>query len=190
MRKVVTGAVVAAALAWAHGASADDRTDAQKQHVQQPGGQSAATAPGRETGMGGTDRTSRDLRSDTRADETARAAAKDEQGPFHGKDNFDVKGRVQEAAADRLTIQRDKLPPATLHVGPSTKVEVDGKRASAAQLTPGQDVKASFNLSGGTAEAVEVKAKKAKEDDRQKMLEQRNENQKDANDRAHDVQRR
>ena len=50
-------------------------------------------------------------------------------------------------------------------------------------------MKASFNLWGGTAEAVEIKADKLGKNDRKEMSEQRRENQKDANERARDQSR-
>jgi hypothetical protein len=178
MRKVVFGVAAAAALAWAQGARADDHTAGAKKSdpATQPGSQSAGTAAGRESAAGGADRTSRELRSDARAD----ANPANRHGEFEGKKNFDVDGKVQHASAGEITIERkDGLPPATLRVGAGTKFEVDGKQGSAAQLQPGQDVKASFNLRGGTAEAVEVKAKKAKADDRKELQEQRRENQQE-----------
>jgi hypothetical protein len=180
MRKVVYGAAAAAALAWAQGARADHHTaEAQQQRAEQagqPGSQSAGTAAGRETATGGPDRTSRELRNDARADSNPQNA----RGEFEGKKNFDVDGKVRQASAGEITIERkDGLPPATLKVGSATKIEVDGKRSSVSQLQPGQDVKASFNLRGGSAEAVEVKAKKADEKDRQKLGEQQRENQQD-----------
>lgn len=182
MRKVVLGAVAAAALAWAHGAQAEQQKKSDTSA--QPGSQSAGTAAGRESAAGGPDRTSRELRNDARAD----ANPESRHGEFEGKKNFDVDGKVRQAAAGELTIERkDGLPPATLKVGSGTKIEVDGKRASAAQLQPGQDVKASFNLRGSTAEAVEVKAKKADPKDRQELGEQQRENQQD---RAKDAQQR
>lgn len=186
MRKVLAGMAIGAALAWAHGAQAKDAKPDQEKapsHAQQPGGQSAGTAQGREAAVGGTDRTSREMRGDARAD----ANPANRHGEFEGRRNFDVDGKVSHASAGEITIERkDGLPPATLKLGSGTKVEVDGKHASAAQLQPGQDVKASFNLRGGTAEAVEVKAGKPKQDDRKDLQEQRRENQQE---RAKDPQR-
>jgi hypothetical protein len=181
MRKVLAGAAIAAALAWAPAGRA---ADAKQGRAQQPGDQSAATATGHESGAGGADRTSRELRNDARADSNPA----NRKGEFQGKKNFDVDGKVRHASAREVTIERKGgLPPMTLHVGPSTKVEVDGKHASAAQLKPGQDVKASFNMKGGAPEAVEVKAKKPDEKDRQKLHEQERDNQQQ---RAKDAQRR
>jgi hypothetical protein len=91
---------------------------------------------------------------------------------FDGKHNFDVDGKVQSASKDSITISREDLPPATLHVATGTKVELDGKAVSAEQLKPGEDVKASFNLNKDKAEAVEIKAKRSDvEKDAQKRSE-------------------
>jgi colicin import membrane protein len=187
MRKVVAGAVAAAALAWASDARADDT---KKGSVQQPGSQSAATAPGKETGTTGTDSTSRNMRSDTRADQTA-ASADAKHPVFDGKKNYDMDGKVKSASGDSITIERkDGLPPATLHVGSGTKVQVDGKHASAANLSPGQDVKASFNMSGDKAEAVEIKADKHEAKDRQELSDQTRENQKKQAEQTKDQQQK
>src|SRR5690348_11133614 len=114
MRRVLAGAAIAAALAWAQGARADDKKADQTTHMQQPGSQSAGTAAGRESGTGGQDRTSRDLRSDTRADSNPQ----NRKGEFEGKKNFDVDGKVRSASADQVTIERkDGLPPMKLKVG-------------------------------------------------------------------------
>lgn len=79
---------------------------------------------------------------------------------FDGKDNFEVEGKVQKASKNSITVTREELPAATLSVSQHTKIELDGNEVSASQLKPGQDVKASFNLRGDKAEAVEIKAEK------------------------------
>jgi hypothetical protein len=79
---------------------------------------------------------------------------------FEGKSNFDLEGKVQKATATSITVTREDLPPATLTIDRNTKVELDGQQTSARMLRPGQDVKASFNLQGSKAMAVEVKAEK------------------------------
>jgi hypothetical protein len=180
---MLAGAAIAAALVWAQGARAGDEKADQTTHMQQPGSQSAGTAAGRESTAGGADRTSREMRSDARAESNPQ----DRKGEFQGKKNFDVDGKVKHASASEVTIERKGgLPPMKLKVGSDTKIEVDGKRASADQLQPGQDVKASFNMKGETPEAVELKAKKADEKDRQKLMEQQRDNEKD---RAKDAQK-
>jgi hypothetical protein len=182
MRRVIVGAIAAMALAWGQSGRADDAAKQQSKTSaqQQPGSQSAGTARARESGTGGTDQTSREMRSDSRANQdAARAQGGERRDLFQGKKNFDVSGRVAHASAGEVTIDRKDLPPATLKVEPGTKIQVDGKRASADQLQAGQEVRASFNLRGGNAEAVELKAKKAKQDDTQKLHEQRQDTRKD-----------
>jgi vacuolar-type H+-ATPase subunit H len=80
--------------------------------------------------------------------------------PVFTKDNFDLKGTVQSASADSITVQRKDLPAAKLSLDQNTKIEVEGQSVSAAQLQPGQEVKASFNLQDDKPMAVEIKAKK------------------------------
>ena len=91
-------------------------------------------------------------------------------------------------SADKITIQRDDLPAVTLHVSPSTKVEVDGKKAAAGQLKQGQDVRASFNLRGEKPEAVEIKADAMKADDRKEMGEQKAKAQKEMGETQREAQ--
>jgi hypothetical protein len=74
------------------------------------------------------------------------------------KDDFDLKGKVGRVSAKSVTIERDKSTPATLMIDQATKIEVDGKPARATDLKPGDDVKASFNLSGERPIAVDLKA--------------------------------
>lgn len=180
MRKILAAAAAAAALAWAGGAHADH-------HV----GNKAGDPMGRKSAEPGAQHPGTDSATaaqDRRADER-RADVK--HPVFDGKKNFDMDGKVKSTSSDSITIERkDGLPPATLHVGAGTKVEVDGKRSSVASLTPGQDVKASFNMSGEKAEAVEIKADKADAKDRRELGEQRRDNQKERSERARDEQRR
>jgi hypothetical protein len=177
MRKVVAGALAAAALSWAYGARADaakerrEAADATKSEARQAGKDARQSA----------DRATDPMRSDAQA---GRTSSDEKKHPlFEGKNNFDVKGKVSQVSQDSITIQRDELPPATLHVSQNTKVEMDGKQVSTHQLQRGQDVKASFNLRGDKAEAVEIKADKPKADDRKEMGEQSRENREDAQKR-------
>jgi hypothetical protein len=93
-----------------------------------------------------------------RSDQQATSDARDRMK----KDSFDIDGKISRASGTQLTIQRDNAPAATLHVDKLTKIEVDGQHASAKELKPGQDVKASFNLKGDKPTAVEIKAEKQK----------------------------
>lgn len=97
-----------------------------------------------------------------RRTEARQAAAEGEKKHplFEGKNNFDVEGKIQKVSKNSITVAREDLPVATLNVNKDTKIELDGEKVSAAQLKTGQDVKASFNLKGDKAEAIEIKAEK------------------------------
>lgn len=79
---------------------------------------------------------------------------------FEGKNNFEVKGRIQSVSASSITVSREDLPAAKLSVDGNTKIELDGEKVSASQLKQGQEVKASFNLSDDKPMAVEIDAEK------------------------------
>jgi hypothetical protein len=99
--------------------------------------------------------------SETRREARQAAAEGEKKHPlFEGKSNFDVDGKIQKVSKSSITLQREGLPAATLNISKDTKIELDGEHASAQQLKQGQDVKASFNLKGDKAEAVEIKAEK------------------------------
>lgn len=91
-------------------------------------------------------------RTDQNKDDPARERMK--------KDSFDIEGKVSKASGQKLTLNREDAPAATLHVDKTTKIELDGEKATLSQLRPGQDVKASFNLQGEKAHAIEIKAEK------------------------------
>jgi hypothetical protein len=74
------------------------------------------------------------------------------------KDSFDIDGKVAKVSKNSVTLNRENLPSAMLHIDGTTKIEVDGNQGRLSQLKPGQDVKASFNLKGDKAHAIEIKA--------------------------------
>jgi hypothetical protein len=185
MRKVVAGTLAAIALAWAQGAGA---ADAEKERKE------AADATKAEVRQEGKEAQQSMERGADRAQAEAQARTGDPKADkkhplFEGKNNFDVKGKVQHASNDKITIQRDDLPEVTLHVSPNTKVEVDGKHSSAQQLKQGQDVRASFNLRGDKPEAVEIKADQLKADDRKEMAEQKRDAQKEMGETQREAQK-
>jgi hypothetical protein len=77
---------------------------------------------------------------------------------FEGKQNFDLDGKVQRVTGRSITITREELPPVTLRIEKYTAIELDGEKAARTQLRQGQDVQASFNLSGDKPVALELKA--------------------------------
>jgi hypothetical protein len=195
MRKVLAGTLAAVALSWASAVPAADdaakerreAADATKEQVKQEGreARSEAKEAGREA-----ERAMEQGTGSARGDASARTpGAEEKKHPlFEGKNNFDVDGKVAEVSATSITIQRNELPAAKLHVSKNTKVEVDGQKASVEQLKRGQDVKASFNLQGDKAEAVEIKADKLERDAGKEMREQGQETRKEMNERAREAQ--
>lgn len=173
MRKLIMAGVLAAVALVAPNAGADDAAkerreaaDATKAEVKQDAreARSEVKQEGREARQemkeAGREmkHEGQHAREGMHRDATARGEKKHPM--FEGKNNFDMKGKVLKVSANSITIARDDLPAATLVVSPNTKIELDGERASIKQLLPGQDVKASFNLQGQRAEAVEIKAEK------------------------------
>lgn len=97
---------------------------------------------------------------DNARDVNQRTGMMGDKHPVFTKDNWDIKGKVQSASSNSITVMREDLPAAKLNVDGNTKVELDGHKVSAAQLQPGQEVKASFNLQNDKPMAVEIKAEK------------------------------
>jgi hypothetical protein len=189
----MAGAVAAALLAWGQGAHAADAKQERREAAE------ATKAEARQEGREARDSMNRAAdrtRAEAQqgADRTGAQAGRmsdDKKHPlFEGKNNFDIDGKVAKVSANSITIQRNELPEATLHVSKNTKVEVDGKQVSTQQLQRGQDVKASFNLHGDKAEAVEIKADKLAKDDRKEMGEQRRETQEQLQERQQKAQQR
>ncbi len=202
MRKIMAGALAAVALSWANAAgAADDAAKERREAADATKAEVKGKAKDAQSTMKGeAERTRGDVYApDARTDRTAsdqpgrerQARAEDKKHPlFEGKNNFDLDGKVAEVSATSITIQRNELPSAKLHVSKNTKVEVDGKTSSVEQLKRGQDVKASFNLQGDKAEAVEIKADKLEKDAGKEMREQQQETRKELNERARESQQR
>lgn len=173
MRKLGMAGVLAAAALFAQGVRAESAGEKAKaagteaSGAARTEGQRAKEAADRAVnGAGSADennsaREARSPMNDGAHGRTAQNAEK-KHSMFDGKSNFDVDGKIQSVSGDKITIARDDLPPATLHVSAGTKIELDGDKVSAKQLRQGEDVKASFNLNKDKAEAVEIKAKRNK----------------------------
>jgi hypothetical protein len=197
MRKVLAVAAAAVALSWASAVPAADdaakerseAADATKEQMKQEARDAEKAIKGEAERTRG-DVAAPDARTETGGQpgkeqgSQAQAGAEKKHPLFEGKNNFDVDGKVAEVSANKITIQRNELPSATLHVSKDTKVEVDGKKSSMQELKRGQDVKASFNLHGDKAEAVEIKADKLEKDAQKEMQKQGQETQKEMNERA------
>jgi hypothetical protein len=176
MRKLSMAGVIAAAALFAQGAWADDAAKERREAAD------ATRAEMRQDAREARDETKQEAReareemrqegrearesmgsAADRTEQRAQAGMRDQEKKhpiFDGKDNFEVEGKIQKASKNSITVTRDELPAATLSVSQHTKIELDGDQVSVSQLKPGQDVKASFNLRGDKAEAVEIKAEK------------------------------
>jgi hypothetical protein len=78
----------------------------------------------------------------------------------HAADQI-VAGRVVEVSGQSLTIDSSQSggpPTMLLMIVPETKFTVDGHAAQASDLTPGQDVRASYNQTAGRPTAVKIDA--------------------------------
>lgn len=171
MRKLWMVGVVAAAL-FAQTARADDAakerreaadaTGAQmQQEAREAKGEAQQEAREAQTEMQQQQaETQREMQERKGEARTAAAEGEKKHPLFEGKNNFDVEGKIQKVSKNTLTLAREDLPPATLNISKDTKIELDGEQASMQQLKQGQDVKASFNLKGEKAEAIEIKAEK------------------------------
>ncbi len=88
------------------------------------------------------------------------AASRRHQLLFVSGERYDVHGKLAAVSADKgeITIQRENLPPALLKIEGQTRIQQDGQQANLADLRPGSDIRASFNLSGRRPIALEVNA--------------------------------
>lgn len=73
---------------------------------------------------------------------------------------FNVKGVVTKASGGDITLSRqtDKLPDVKLDVRDQTKVMLDGKKVALGDIPEGAQVRASFQLDGDDAVALDVNA--------------------------------
>jgi hypothetical protein len=176
MRKIAMmgGAVLAAAL-FAQGVQAQsaaqerrEAADATREEARQEGREARDTV--RQEGREARDsarQEGREARQGARQEGRQAREGAQARASFEDADNFDIEGKVQKVSKNSITVEREEMPPATLTISQHTKVELDGERATAQQLKQGQEVKASFNLRGDKAEAVEIKAEKTEQQERQ-----------------------
>ncbi len=83
---------------------------------------------------------------------------------FASGDHYKIDGSVAAVRRGTITIRRKGLPPADLQVARETKIELEGRPARLAQIRPGDEVRATFNVSGERLIAVAVDAKQAKQE--------------------------
>lgn len=75
----------------------------------------------------------------------------------------EVNGTVISAGNDQLAVRTEDSQTLNLGVNDSTAITLDGKTASAQQLMPGTDVRASYQMIDGHATAVRVRARSSQQ---------------------------
>jgi hypothetical protein len=72
-----------------------------------------------------------------------------------------VTGRIAEVSKDQVTMKGSEGTPLNLHLTGSTEVTVGGQKGSAGQLKQGDEVRATYAQSGGSATATKIEVQKA-----------------------------
>jgi hypothetical protein len=72
---------------------------------------------------------------------------------------LDVQGSVIGASGNMLSLRTSDAQRIDLNVSDSTAVTLDGRSASVAQLQPGEDVRASYQMVDGRAQALRIHAR-------------------------------
>lgn len=90
---------------------------------------------------------------------------------FRDKKNFEIRGTVSsvDAAQNRITVQREEgMPPVELQVAQGTEIRMDGKQSSLQELQAGSEVRATFNVAQDQPIAIQLDARKARGEKRQR----------------------
>ncbi|HEY2029311.1 MAG TPA: hypothetical protein VGH20_08890 [Myxococcales bacterium] len=90
--------------------------------------------------------------------ETQEHQSKAKQNLQQWTQNQEVQGTVISAGSDQVSVRTDDSQTLNLGVNDTTAITLDGKTASAQQLMPGTDVRASYQMIDGKATAVKVRA--------------------------------
>lgn len=72
-----------------------------------------------------------------------------------------VAGKLAEVAQDQVTLEQRDGTPLKLRITDSTKVTVGGQKGSAGSLQQGDEVRASYAQSGGSATATKIEVKRS-----------------------------
>ncbi|WP_242342287.1 hypothetical protein [Anaeromyxobacter terrae] len=65
-------------------------------------------------------------------------------------------GQVKQATANQVVVQPPSGDPMTFQITNRTRVQIDGQQASAAQITPGEDARVAYEMTGTQPTAVLV----------------------------------
>lgn len=90
------------------------------------------------------------------------SAARDSAQSAQSGAQQSVSGTVAQASADEVRVDSANQPGMRLKVNGATRVTLDGKDASAAQLQEGTQVRASYAVVGDQPTAVRIEAKSAR----------------------------
>lgn len=71
-----------------------------------------------------------------------------------------VTGEIADVSQDRVTVKRSDGKPLNLRITDSTRVTVGGKKGSRGSLQQGDEVRASYAQSGGSATATKIEVKR------------------------------
>lgn len=84
---------------------------------------------------------------------------------FRNKDNFEIRGTVSsvDPTQNRITVQRENLPPVELQVAQGTEIKMDGRASSLQALEPGAEVRARFNVAQDQPIAISLDAKRSRQ---------------------------
>ena len=72
-----------------------------------------------------------------------------------------IAGRIADVSQERMTLKKSDGTPMNLRVTDSTKVTVDGQKGSVKSLRQGDEVRASYAQSGGSATAMKIDVKRS-----------------------------
>lgn len=78
---------------------------------------------------------------------------------FKSADNFTLTGRLAMVRENQILLERKGLPSALLIVPGTATVQLDGRKVSLDTLTPGTEVRATFNLAQQYPIALAIEAK-------------------------------
>lgn len=88
---------------------------------------------------------------------------------FRGEDNYEIQGKISSVDQERVVITREQLPGVELMVPEGAQIRLDGQDVQIQQLQPGQEVRATFNLSEDTPLAIELEAERGEQQQQQQQ---------------------
>jgi hypothetical protein len=83
-----------------------------------------------------------------------------------------VSGRLVSAGNGQIAVRTDDQQTLNLGIGDNTAVILDGRQASPSQLQPGADVRASYQMVDGHAQALRIRARSSADEPQQRGLPQ------------------